>query len=147
MSYWACAQLETNRERLALHCLGLAGFETYLPRIRDQRISRGRKIIVTPPLFVGYYLDRTAMACCEMVVGVAGCCAGAVKRSLNNILYLMSEITRKKSWGSALAIRHYRPNRRSMRIGFVILRKCNTSTCPYAVWMIFAPVSMDAKYS
>ena len=54
MSYWACAQLETNRERLALHCLGLAGFETYLPRIREQRISRGRKIIVTPPLFVGY---------------------------------------------------------------------------------------------
>ena len=24
MAYWACAQLATNQERLALHCLGLA---------------------------------------------------------------------------------------------------------------------------
>jgi hypothetical protein len=31
MSYWACAQLEANRERLAVHCLGLAGYPVYLP--------------------------------------------------------------------------------------------------------------------
>ena len=37
MGYWACARLEPHRERLALHCLDLAGFETYLPRIRERR--------------------------------------------------------------------------------------------------------------
>jgi hypothetical protein len=29
----ACAQLETNRERLAQHCLELAGYAVYAPRI------------------------------------------------------------------------------------------------------------------
>jgi transcriptional antiterminator RfaH len=54
MSYWACARLEPHRERLALHCLGLAGFETYLPRLREWRRSHGRKIEVRPALFPGY---------------------------------------------------------------------------------------------
>jgi transcription antitermination factor NusG len=40
MSYWACAQLEMHRERLALHFLGLNRFPTYCPRIRIQRPSR-----------------------------------------------------------------------------------------------------------
>jgi transcriptional antiterminator RfaH len=48
--YWACAQLVANRERLALHCLDLAGFTTYLPRIRERRVARK----VPPPLFPGY---------------------------------------------------------------------------------------------
>src|SRR5215472_17824543 len=54
MEYWACAQLEPNRTALALHCRGLAGFETYEPRLREQRRRHGRKIVVTPPLFPGY---------------------------------------------------------------------------------------------
>jgi transcription antitermination factor NusG len=54
MSYWACARLEPHRERLALHCLGLAGFETYLPRLREWRRSHGRRIETRPPLFPGY---------------------------------------------------------------------------------------------
>jgi transcriptional antiterminator RfaH len=53
--YWCCAQIEPYRERLAMHCLGLNGFEVYCPRLREQRCSRsGRKITVTPPLFPGY---------------------------------------------------------------------------------------------
>jgi transcription antitermination factor NusG len=40
MSYWACAQLETRRERTALHFLGLNGFTTYCPGIRTERSSR-----------------------------------------------------------------------------------------------------------
>ena len=53
--FWACAQLEPQRTALALHCLGLAGYEVYCPRLREQRRSRsGRKIVVTPPLFPGY---------------------------------------------------------------------------------------------
>ena len=52
--YWACAQVEPRRERLASHCLALAGYEIYQPLLREQRRSHGRKIIVTPPLFPGY---------------------------------------------------------------------------------------------
>jgi transcriptional antiterminator RfaH len=52
--YWACAQIEPYRERLALHCLGLNGFEIYCPRLRQQIRSRGRKIERTPLLFPGY---------------------------------------------------------------------------------------------
>ena len=52
--YWACAQLEPYREHLAMHCLGLNGFEVYCPRLREQVRIRGRKIVRTPPLFRGY---------------------------------------------------------------------------------------------
>ena len=54
MSYWAVARLEPRREQLALRCLGLAGYETYFPRLREHRISHGRKIEIRPPLFPGY---------------------------------------------------------------------------------------------
>jgi transcriptional antiterminator RfaH len=54
MPFWACAQLQPSRERLALHCLGLAGYTTYLPRLRQHRVSRGRRIETTPALFPGY---------------------------------------------------------------------------------------------
>ena len=55
MSYWACAQLEANRERLAVHCLGLAGYPVYLPRIRLKRLLPKREIVAqAAPLFPGY---------------------------------------------------------------------------------------------
>jgi transcriptional antiterminator RfaH len=54
MSYWAVARLEPHRERLALHCLSLSGFVTYLPRLRERRIRAGRKIVTTPALFPNY---------------------------------------------------------------------------------------------
>src|SRR5262249_42559113 len=54
MSYWAVARLEPHREQLALRCLGLAGYQTYFPRLREHRISHGRRIEVRPPLFPGY---------------------------------------------------------------------------------------------
>jgi transcription antitermination factor NusG len=37
MSYWCCGQLDGRRERLALHGLGLAGYEVYVPRVRAPR--------------------------------------------------------------------------------------------------------------
>src|SRR5215467_9243188 len=52
--YWAAAQLQPQRERLAQHCLTLNGYETYLPRLREVRVSHGRKVEVRPPLFPGY---------------------------------------------------------------------------------------------
>ena len=54
MPYWACARLEPHRERVALYHLSLAGFSTYLPRLREWRRSHGRRIEVRPPLFPGY---------------------------------------------------------------------------------------------
>jgi transcriptional antiterminator RfaH len=52
--YWACAQLQPQRERLALHTLTLAGYRVYLPRLRQHRVARGRRIETAPPLFPGY---------------------------------------------------------------------------------------------
>src|SRR5262245_15030282 len=52
--YWAAAQLQPQRERLAQHCLTLAGYETYAPRLRERHIAYGRKVIRTPFLFPGY---------------------------------------------------------------------------------------------
>jgi len=54
MAYWCAAQTAPNQLSLALHCLGLAGYEVYCPRLREYRRSYGRKIEVRPPLFVGY---------------------------------------------------------------------------------------------
>jgi transcriptional antiterminator RfaH len=39
---------------LALHCLGLIGFETYYPRLRDRRRRFGRTVENRPALFPGY---------------------------------------------------------------------------------------------
>ena len=43
MPYW-CAQLEPQRERLALHVLAIIGYEPYLPRVREHRIVRQQKV-------------------------------------------------------------------------------------------------------
>ena len=54
MGYWAVSRLAPQRERLALHCLALAGFESYLPKMREQRVFQGRKLELRTPLFPGY---------------------------------------------------------------------------------------------
>ena len=54
MAYWTAARYMLAQEGLALHFLRLAGFEVYLPRLREQRIVRGRRVEVTPPLFPGF---------------------------------------------------------------------------------------------
>ena len=61
MPYWCAARIEANRERLATHCLQLNGYQVYLPRIRERRIRRGRKIEVLKPLFLGYDFVRIAL--------------------------------------------------------------------------------------
>ncbi len=52
--HWACAQLHAQRERLALHCLQIAGFTTYLPRIAERCVTRGRMTDAVRPLFPTY---------------------------------------------------------------------------------------------
>ena len=54
MAYWACAQVAPQQERAAQHFLGLAGYQTYLPRLRLERRSHGRRIVTKPPLFPSY---------------------------------------------------------------------------------------------
>jgi transcriptional antiterminator RfaH len=54
MSFWAAAQLESHRERLALHFLGLNGFTTYCPRIRAQRVTPTHRGEGSAWLFPGY---------------------------------------------------------------------------------------------
>jgi transcriptional antiterminator RfaH len=53
-AFWGAARLYPQRESLALHTLKLAGFATYLPRLREQKVRYGRPVEVTPPLFPGY---------------------------------------------------------------------------------------------
>jgi transcriptional antiterminator RfaH len=53
-NYWCAARLLSKREAYATHCLGVSGFTTYLPRLRENRTVRGRKVEVRPPLFPGY---------------------------------------------------------------------------------------------
>jgi transcriptional antiterminator RfaH len=54
MAFWAAAQLQPQRDGLALHCLRQAGFETYAPRLRERRTVNGRAVVRTPLLFPGY---------------------------------------------------------------------------------------------
>jgi transcriptional antiterminator RfaH len=54
MAYWAVARLQPRHESYALHCLTVAGFASYYPRLREKRVRHGRRVEVCPPLFLGY---------------------------------------------------------------------------------------------
>jgi transcriptional antiterminator RfaH len=54
MAYWTAAQLEPNRERIALHLLAREDFTVYAPKLRVRRIVRGRHEDREAPLFPGY---------------------------------------------------------------------------------------------
>jgi transcriptional antiterminator RfaH len=54
MAYWTAAQLEPNRERIALHLLTQERFVVYAPRLRMHHIVRGRREDREAPLFPGY---------------------------------------------------------------------------------------------
>ena len=54
MAYWACAQLQHQRQALALGMLVRAGFEVYSPRLREWRVGRGGRRQKESALFPGY---------------------------------------------------------------------------------------------
>jgi transcriptional antiterminator RfaH len=54
VSFWCAAQLEPNRERLALYLLMQERFTVYAPRLRVRRTVRGRREDREAPLFPGY---------------------------------------------------------------------------------------------
>jgi transcription antitermination factor NusG len=60
-AYWAVARSEPAREAAAAHFLGLAGYQAYWPRLREQCLSRGRRIVVTPSLFPIYLFVRITL--------------------------------------------------------------------------------------
>jgi transcriptional antiterminator RfaH len=58
VAYWTAAQLEPNRERIALHLLTQERFTVYAPRLRVRRIVRGRREDSESPLFPNYLFIR-----------------------------------------------------------------------------------------
>jgi transcriptional antiterminator RfaH len=54
MAFWACARLESQREAVAARFLKLAGYEVYIPYVREQRLRRSRRVEVITPLFPAY---------------------------------------------------------------------------------------------
>jgi transcriptional antiterminator RfaH len=81
VSYWCCAQIEGNREGLALHCLNLAGFTVYAPRIHVRRRSSTRKARVqTTSLFPGY-----AFVLIELQWHAARWCPGVLRLILDGV--------------------------------------------------------------
>ena len=72
--YWAAAQLQPQRTNLALHCLALAGFEIYHPRLRERRIAHSRRGETQSPLFPGY-----AFVAIELQWRAAHYCPGVVR--------------------------------------------------------------------
>jgi transcriptional antiterminator RfaH len=54
MGYWAVARLQPRHEHFGLIHLGLNGYTTYYPRVRERHTRRGRRIEIRPPLFWGY---------------------------------------------------------------------------------------------
>jgi transcriptional antiterminator RfaH len=72
--FWAAAQLRPTQTRLALHCLTLAGYAVYVPRLRVRRARRGRDVEAAPLLFPGY-----AFVAIELQWRAAHYCPGVVR--------------------------------------------------------------------
>jgi hypothetical protein len=79
--YWCVARTEQNREGVAVKFLGDAGYVTYLPRVREQRVNHGRRITLTPPLFpayafilikLGWWDARWCVGVCALIKGANG---------------------------------------------------------------------------
>jgi hypothetical protein len=79
MAHWIVARTEQNREGVAVKFLGDAGYVTYLPRVREQRVSHGRRITLTPPLFPSYAFILIELGWWEArwCVGIAALVKGA----------------------------------------------------------------------
>jgi transcription antitermination factor NusG len=54
MPYWVVARAVPHHDRLAAECVGLAGYETFVPKIRIRVGAQWR----TTPLFVAYFFVR-----------------------------------------------------------------------------------------
>jgi transcriptional antiterminator RfaH len=80
MAYWTAAQLEPNRERIALLLLRQEQFTVYAPRLRVRRVIRGRREEREAPLFPGY-----AFVAIELQWSRARWCPGVVRLVMDGI--------------------------------------------------------------
>jgi transcriptional antiterminator RfaH len=82
MSYWCAAQLEPRRERarLALHLLAQEKFVVYAPKLREQRIVRGRREDHETFLFPGY-----AFVLIQLQWSAARWCPGVVRLIMDGL--------------------------------------------------------------
>jgi transcription antitermination factor NusG len=67
------ARSEPQREATAASFLTKAGYGVYVPRLRETRLSRGRRVVVTPVLFPNYLLGRIELQwhAARWTIGVA----------------------------------------------------------------------------
>jgi transcriptional antiterminator RfaH len=74
--FWVAARTVPRREVFAAQYLARVGFETYLPKLRERRIVRGRRVELTLPLFPGYLLVLIKLQwhAARWCPGVAGLC-------------------------------------------------------------------------
>jgi transcriptional antiterminator RfaH len=70
MPFWAVVRAVPHHDRLAAECVAMAGFETFVPKIRVKVESRWR----TTPLFAGYFFVRVIeqWRVIERTMGVLG---------------------------------------------------------------------------
>jgi transcriptional antiterminator RfaH len=78
--YWAAAQLQPSRERLALHMLVQQQFAVYTPRLRQRRTIRGRREDREVSLFPGY-----AFVAIELQWHAARWCPGVVRLVMDGL--------------------------------------------------------------
>jgi transcriptional antiterminator RfaH len=80
MPHWTAAQLQPNRERLALHMLAQQNFAVYAPRLRQRRTIRGRREDSEAPLFPGY-----AFVLIQLQWHAARWCPGVVRLVMDGL--------------------------------------------------------------
>jgi transcriptional antiterminator RfaH len=113
VAYWAVARLEPHHERVALRCLDLAGYETYLPRLRERRLSHGRRIEVRPPLFPGYcfFVVEAQWHTARWSIGVIGLIMDGVRPA--RVADSLIEDIRGRERGGLVEL----PRRESLKMG------------------------------
>jgi hypothetical protein len=89
MPYWAVARTAPHHERLAVESVGMAGFETFVPRIRVKVGSQWR----TTPLFGCYFFVRVVdcWRILERPIGVLSGGSGPRRREAMSPLSLLGK--------------------------------------------------------
>jgi transcriptional antiterminator RfaH len=80
MAFWAVAQLQPQRQALALHLLEQKQFPVYAPRLRERRTVRGRREDIEAPLFPGY-----AFVAIELQWHAARWCPGVIRLVMDGL--------------------------------------------------------------
>ena len=80
MVFWAVAQLQPQRQALALHLLEQRQFSVYASRLREQRTVRGRRVDCEGPLFPSYVFIQI-----ELQWHAARWCPGVIRLVMDGL--------------------------------------------------------------